>query len=301
MGLLDERVVIVTGGGRGLGRSHCLELAGHGARVVVDDVGGDLHGRADGELSAADQVVAEIAAAGGEAVAENTSVSDWHGMAELVERTLSRWGRIDAVVNNAGIVRDRMITSLTEQDWDAVVAVHLKGTFTLTKHVCDLWRRQAKNGEPVSGRIVNTTSGAGLFGNVGQSPYVAAKSAIAALTMATALEMERYGVTANAISPIALTRMTADTVLSGHRPDPDWDPLDPANASPVVAWLCSEESGWLSGAVLRIEGNSVVRVAPWATDERTRCRSRSGKALQAGEIGLGLRRALGLSPRGLAS
>jgi NAD(P)-dependent dehydrogenase (short-subunit alcohol dehydrogenase family) len=301
MSLLDGRVVVVTGGGRGLGRSHCLELARQGARVVVDDVGGDLHGRQSDEPSATESVVAEIEALGGEAVAEHTSVSDWAGIAELVERTVDRWGRIDAVVNNAGIVRDRMITSLTEQDWDAVIDVHLKGTFILTKHVCDLWRRQAKAGEPRSGRIVNTTSGAGLFGNIGQAPYVAAKSAIAGLTMATALEMQRYQCTANAISPIALTRMTATTVMSGYEPDEDWDPMDPGNASPVVAWLCSEQSGWLTGAVLRIEGNSLVRVRPWATDEPGRYRSRSGKALEAGEVDQALRRAMGLVPVGLGS
>src|SRR5262249_28279340 len=155
----------------------------------------------------AELVAKEIAAAGGEAVAESTSVTDWAGMAELVDRTVERWGGVDAVVNNAGIVRDRVITSLAESDWDALVARHLQGTFVLTKHVCDLWRRRVKGGRPVAGRIVNTTSGAGLFGNIGQAPYVAAKAAIAGLTMSTALEMERYGVTANAISPVALTRM----------------------------------------------------------------------------------------------
>lgn len=301
MGLLDDRVVIVTGGGRGLGRSHCLELARHGARVVVDDVGSDLQGTANEMESPAELVVKEIVAGGGDAVAESTSVTDWDGMADLVERTVARWGRIDAVVNNAGIVRDRMITSLTEQDWDAVIAVHLKGTFVLTKHVCDLWRRQVKSGSPVSGRIVNTTSGAGLFGNVGQAPYVAAKAAIAGLTMSTALEMERYGVTANAVSPIALTRMTATTVMTDYQPDPEWDPLEPANASPVVAWLCSAESGWLTGSVLRVEGSSVVRVSPWSSDEGSRYRSRSGQALEATEVGRGLRRSLGLVPRGLGA
>lgn len=301
MGLLDERVVIVTGGGRGLGRSHCLELARNGARVVVDDVGSDLDGTA-GDLDApAEMVAKEIVAAGGEAVAESVSVSDWDAVAALVDRTVERWGRVDAVVNNAGIVRDRMITSLSEQDWDAVVDVHLKGTFVLTKHVCDLWRRQAKAGERPSGRIVNTTSGAGLFGNVGQSPYVAAKAAIAGFTMATAMEMERYGVTANAVSPIALTRMTASTVMVDRQLDPEWDALDPANASPVVAWLCSEESGWLNGNVLRVEGNSVVRVSPWSVDADSRYQSRSGRALDVTEIGSGLRRRLGLSPHGLGA
>lgn len=300
MGLLDGRVVIVTGGGRGLGRSHCLELARHGARVVVDDAGFALNGEASDDRTPAEEVVDEIIANGGEAFAASASVSDWNAVGQLIDTTVQRWGRLDAVVNNAGIVRDRMITSLSEQDWDAVIDVHLKGTFVMTKHACDHWRTVAKGGGAVSGRIVNTTSGAGLFGNAGQAPYVAAKAGIAALTLTTAMEMERYGVTANAISPIALTRMTATSVMGDYKPAEGWDPMDPENASPVVAWLCSEQSSWLSGAVLRIEGNTIMKVDPWSVDDTTRYRSRSGEALDANEVGIGLRRRLGLIPRGVA-
>jgi NAD(P)-dependent dehydrogenase (short-subunit alcohol dehydrogenase family) len=297
--MLDGRVVIVTGGGRGIGRSHCLELAAQGATVVVNDLGVGVGGEEAGE-SPADAVVAEITGGGGgKAISDTTSVTDWDGVASLVERTVSTHGRLDAVVNNAGIVRDRMITSLGEADWDAVIAVHLKGAFTVTKHACDHWRSLAKSGGAVSGRIINTTSGTGLFGNVGQSSYGAAKAAIASLTVITAMEMDRYGVTANAVSPIAYTRMVATIPgMRDYQPDPEWDRLDPGNSSPVVAWLASEESGWLTGAILRVEGNSVQRVRPWEVDQATTYRSRSGGRLDVEEVGPGLRRAYRIFPQG---
>lgn len=301
MSLLEGRVVIVTGGGRGIGRSHCLELARQGARVVVNDLGVGLHGE-DGEESPAQVVVNEIKELGGPgvtAMADPTNVTDWDGMAGLVARTVETWGRLDAVVNNAGIVRDRMITSLSEQDWDAVIAVHLKGTFTLTKHACDHWRREAKAGREVAGRIVNTTSGTGLFGNIGQSPYGAAKAAIASLTMITGMEMSRYGVTSNAISPLALTRMTSGSVMSGREVADGWDPMDPGNSSPLVTWLCSTESGWLTGAILRVNGGTVARVNPWAIDTDAQYHSSSGERLTVEEIGAGLRRAYRVTPRGI--
>jgi NAD(P)-dependent dehydrogenase (short-subunit alcohol dehydrogenase family) len=283
VGMLDGRVAIVTGGGRGIGRRHCLELAAHGAAVVVNDVGAGVHGE-DGSESPAEQVVAEIEGLGGKSLANRTSVTDWDGVAALVADTVSTFGRLDVVVNNAGIVRDRMITSLAVDDWDAVIAVHLKGTFTVTKHACHYWRSVAKAGGEVSGRIINTTSGAGLMGNVGQAAYGAAKAAIASLTMVTGMEMGRYGVTANAISPIAFTRMVATMPsMSDYRPDADWDRLDPGNSSPVVAWLASAESGWLTGQVLRIDGNTVQRMRPWEVDDRAYT-ARSGKRLDAAEV-----------------
>ena len=263
--MLDGKVAIVTGGGRGLGRAHCLELAAAGATVLVNDIGAGLHGEA-GEDTAADSVVAEITKAGGAAFADATSVTDWSGTERLVRGTVERFGRLDVVVNNAGIVRDRMLFSMTEQDFDAVVAVHLKGTFALSRHACAYWREAGKRGEHVAGRIINTTSGTGLFGNVGQANYGAAKAGIVALTTITALEMGRYGVTANAVSPLAATRMTenvesvAGTVVDG------FDPRDPANMSGLVVYLGSDASAWLTGQVFRVDGNAVQRLRGWAID-----------------------------------
>jgi NAD(P)-dependent dehydrogenase (short-subunit alcohol dehydrogenase family) len=300
MGMLDGRVVIVTGGGRGLGRAHCLELARHGAVVVVNDLGAGLHGEDDAE-SAAEEVVAQIEGAGGRASADGTSVSDFDGVAALVERTVATYGRLDAAVNNAGIVRDRILTAMGEDDFDLVVAVHLKGTFNVSRHACAYWKQRAKAGEGVSGRIVNTTSGAGLFGNVGQSNYGPAKAAIASLTMITAMEMERYGVTANAVSPLARTRMTGGLPAMQEGPGEGWDRYDPANASPVVAWLCSESSGWLSGAVLRVDGDTVQRLRPWDVDETRTYRGTPGEPVDATRLGQGLRVAYGAFPSGLPS
>ena len=298
VGILDGRVAIVTGGGRGIGRSHCLELAAQGATVVVNDVGADVHGDRETE-SPAHQVVAEIEGLGGKALANGASVTDWDAVAAMVADTVSAFGRLDAVVNNAGIVRDRMITSLGEADFDAVMAVHVKGTFTVTKHASDHWRGLAKAGGDVSGRIINTTSGAGLMGNVGQAAYGSAKAAIAGLTMVTAMEMERYGVTANAISPIAYTRMVATMPsMADYQPDPDWDRLDPGNSSPVVAWLASAAGGWLTGQVLRIDGNTVQRMRPWALDDKAYT-SRHGQRLDAGEIGTAMKLLYGVLPAGI--
>ncbi len=297
MGLLDGRVVIVTGGGRGLGRAHCHELARSGATVVVNDLGVGLRGEAeDNAVAPADEVVAEIEAMGGTAVADGTSVSDWNGMAALVARTVEQFGDLHAVVNNAGFLRDRMMTAMSEDDFDSVIEVHLKGSFALTRHACTYWRDRVKVGHKVSGRVVSTTSGAGLFGNIGQTNYGPAKSAIATMMLITAMEMERYGVTANAISPIAATRMLA-TIGRSADDSTGWDRLDPANASPVVAWLCSEQSGWLSGQVLRVDGATLSRVQTWSIAESYT--AKSDEALDINEIGLGLRKMLGAAPRGL--
>lgn len=299
MGLLDGRVVVVTGAGRGLGREHCLELARHGASVVVNDLGVGLHGEPAGaEASPAELVVEEILSAGGSAIADGTSVADFDGVAAMIERTVEVFGRLDAVVNNAGIVRDRMITGMSEADFDQVIAVHLKGSWNVTKHACALWRDRAKAGEAVSGRVVNTTSGAGLFGNIGQSNYGPAKAAIASLTMITGMEMERYGVTVNAVSPLARTRMTEGrgSMSAGSA---GFDPFDPANASPVVAWLCSAESGWLSGAVLRVQGDTVQILRPWSIEPERGFSSGAGTRLQAEQLDRGLRIAVGAFPSGI--
>jgi NAD(P)-dependent dehydrogenase (short-subunit alcohol dehydrogenase family) len=227
MGLLDGRVAIVTGAGRGLGRAHALALAGAGAAVVVNDVGAGLGGEATDE-SPADAVVGEIRAAGGSALAVRSSVSDWNACDSLVQQSIADFGRLDIVVNNAGIPRDRMLTSSTEQDFDATFAVHVKGSYALSHHACRHWREEYKRGGEVTGRIINTTSGSGMFGNIGQSAYGSAKAALIGLTITTALEMRRYAVTANAISPIALTRMTERMMTAAEG---SFDPRDPANAS----------------------------------------------------------------------
>jgi NAD(P)-dependent dehydrogenase (short-subunit alcohol dehydrogenase family) len=296
MGLLDGRVVIVTGAGRGLGREHALELARNGATVVVNDLNVSLRGDADDSgKSPADEVVDEITAMGATAVSNGASVSDWDAMEALVRDTVERFGDLHAVVNNAGFLRDRMLTSMTEADFDAVIDVHLKGTFTVIRHACGYWREQGKAGKPVSGRVVNTTSGAGLWGNVGQANYAPAKAAIAMLTVVTAMEMERYGVTANCLSPIAATRMLASIGMDSE--GKGWDRLDPANASPVVAWLCSEQSGWVTGQILRVDGNKVMRVSGYTIDGTYE--SKDGEAVTADELGVGMRKLFGTFPPGL--
>lgn len=296
MGLLDGRIVIVTGAGRGLGRAHALEMAHHGATVVVNDLNVGLQGQSgDDGPSPADEVVAEIEAMGGTAVTNGASVSDWSAMETLVADTVERFGDLHAVVNNAGFLRDRMMTSMSEDDFDQVIDVHLKGTFTVARHACSYWREQGKAGKPVSGRIVNTTSGAGLWGNVGQANYASAKAGIAMMTVIMAMEMQRYDVTANCISPIAATRMLGSIGMSGG--GEGWDRLDPENASPVVAWLCSEQAGWLTGQVLRVDGHKLIKVGGYTIDEEYE--SKSGQMLTVEELGIGMRKLYGAFPPGL--
>src|SRR5271165_3016833 len=271
MSMLDGKVAIVTGGGRGLGRAHCLALAAHGAAVVVNDPGAGLHGEST-DQTPAEAVAAEITAAGGRAIADHSSVADWAATEKLIALAATEFGGLDVVVNNAGILRDKMLFAMTEDDFDAVIAVHLKGAFAMTRHACAYWREEAKRGTgPKSrgGRIINTTSGTGLFGTVGQANYGAAKAGIVSLTTITALEMARYGVTANAISPIALTRMTdgvAGVAVRNPVPDgalEDFDPQDPANASGLVVYLASDAASWLTGQVFRVHGNRVQRLRGW--------------------------------------
>jgi NAD(P)-dependent dehydrogenase (short-subunit alcohol dehydrogenase family) len=297
MGLLDGKVAIVTGGGRGLGRAHCLALAAQGAKVVVNDIGVGLHGE-NTQDSPADEVVALIKASGGEAIADHGSVSDWSATEQLISDCVGYFGRLDIVVNNAGIVRDKMVFSMTEQDFDAVIAVHLKGTFAMTRHACAHWRESFKRGKPVAGRIINTTSGTGLFGNVGQANYGAAKAGIASLTAITALEMRRYGVTANAVSPLALTRMTEDIdfVRDALGAEDDFDPRDPANVSGLVAYLGSDAACWLSGQVLRIDGNRIQRLSGWSLAGEYV--TRSGRAATPEELIDGMAELYGALPSG---
>jgi NAD(P)-dependent dehydrogenase (short-subunit alcohol dehydrogenase family) len=300
MSLLDGKVAIVTGGGRGLGRAHCLALAAHGAASVVNDPGAGVRGESTGETPA-EAVVAEITGAGGRAVADHSSVTDWRATEKLVALAVGAFGRLDVVVNNAGILRDRMLFSMTEDEFDAVIAVHLKGTFAMTRHACAYWREQAKSGAGRGGRIINTTSGTGLFGTVGQANYGAAKAGIISLTTIAAMEMARYGVTVNAISPIALTRMTAGTGVVVADPAPDgapegFDPHDPANASGLVVHLASDASSWLTGQVFRVHGNRVQRLRGWRAAGEYR--SRSGGAVEPEELIAGLPEVYGTAPAG---
>jgi NAD(P)-dependent dehydrogenase (short-subunit alcohol dehydrogenase family) len=258
-------VVIVTGAGRGLGRAHALALARAGARVVVNDLGVEADGRG-GSAGPAGEVAAEIRAAGGEAIADGADVADWAQTGRLVRAALDAFGRLDAVVNNAGFVRDRMFVSCSEEEWDAVVRVHLKGHFCLSRHACDHWRAEAKAGRRVDARIVNTSSGAGLQGSVGQSAYAAAKAGIAALTLVQAAELARYGITANAIAPSARTRMTETVFADRMRaPEGGFDAMDPANVSPLVVWLASAESRDVTGCTFEIAGGRLSLADGWRT------------------------------------
>jgi NAD(P)-dependent dehydrogenase (short-subunit alcohol dehydrogenase family) len=264
-GICDGRVVIVTGAGRGIGRAHALELARQGARVVVNDIGAELDGTG-GSASPAREVVDEIVAAGGQAVVNGDDVADWQGAQRLVGTALDAFGGLDAVVNNAGFVRDRMFVSGGEDEWDAVVRVHLKGHFCVGRWAAAHWRDRAKAGSPVDARIVNTSSGAGLLGSIGQAAYSAAKGGIATLTLVQAAELARYGVTANALAPSARTRMTetvfADTMAAPDDPDA-FDAAAPENISPLVAWLVSDQSAHVTGRMFEIEGGKVGVADGW--------------------------------------
>jgi len=263
MGICEGRVVIVTGAGRGIGREHALAFARAGAKVVVNDLGVSRDGReADG--TPAERVVAEIQAMGGEAIADGADVADFEQTGQTLQRTLSAFGRVDIVVNNAGFLRDRMFVSTAESEWDAVIRVHLKGHFCLSRHVSAYWRGQVKAGKPVDGRIINTSSGAGLLGSVAQGAYSAAKGGIIALTLVQAAELGRYGITANAIAPAARTRMTAG-LFGGmmDRPAEGFDVMDPANISPLVVWLGSTASTRVSGRVFEIAGGQLSLADGW--------------------------------------
>jgi len=263
MGICDGRVVIVTGAGRGIGREHALAFAREGAKVVVNDLGVSLAGEG-GSLSPAEEVVKEIEALGGEAVTNGSDVADLEQAGELVKTAIDRFGGLDVVVNNAGVVRDRMFVSCSEDEWDAVIRVHMKGHFAVSNQACAYWRNQSKAGQPVDARIINTSSGAGLQGSVGQSAYSAAKAGIAALTLVQAAELGRYGITANALAPSARTRMTEEVFAEMMaRPDQGFDAMDPANISPLVVWLGSAESRDVSGCVFELAGGKISIADGW--------------------------------------
>lgn len=258
--LCEGRVAIVTGAGRGIGREYALMLAQHGARVIVNDLGTGRDGHGV-DRSAAQGVVDDIRAAGGEAKANHEDISDWEGARRLIDDAVSTYGQLDVLVNNAGILRDRMLVNMEESDWDAVIKVHLKGTFAPAHHAAVHWRTlQKQTGAPVNARIINTSSSSGLFGNIGQANYGAAKAGIAALTVIAARELGRYGVTVNAISPHAQTRMTEG--LRERTPE-EIASRDPRWIAPVVVWLASLESGDVTGRVFEAGGGVLAALEGW--------------------------------------
>ena len=272
--LLAGKVAIVTGSGRGIGREEALLMAKHGAKVVVNDLGAHFDGTGQATGTPAQEVVAEIKKIGGEAIANGDSVADFKAAKRIVQCALDTFGKLNIVVNNAGILRDRMIFNMGEEDWDAVVAVHLKGSFNMSRHACEYWREEHKKGNVLNGRIINTSSDAGLLGNVGQSNYGACKAALAVMAVIIGQEMKKYGVTANAIAPVARTRLTVDATpstaaLMGQEPKPgEFDMFSPANIAPVVAWLASDEAAEVNGQVFRVGGRSVWPMKGWHSAAR---------------------------------
>ena len=268
MGLLDGKVALVTGSGRGIGRGEAMLLAKEGAKVVVNDLGGHWDGTGSHQ-GPADDVVKEIKDAGGEAVANYGSVSDFDAAKGMVQQAIDEFGDLNILVNNAGILRDRMSFNMTEEEFDIVINVHLKGTFNTTRHVAEYWRAQSKAGKKVYGRIINTTSDSGLLGNAGQGNYGAAKAGIASLTIITSKELKRYGVTVNAVCPAARTRMTIEgTKLGGAMADAKpkegvFDPMDPENIAPVVAYLASDAAKRINGEIIHVMGANINRMIPW--------------------------------------
>lgn len=262
--ICEGRVVVVTGAGNGLGRAYALGLAAEGAKVVVNDLGVGRHGEDGTTKGAAEKVVDEIRAAGGEAVANTDDVTDWEAGKRIVQCALDSFGDLHAVVNNAGFVRDRMFVSCTPDEWDAVLRVHLRGHFCTSRHAVDYWRNQQKAGRPVDARIINTTSGAGLQGSIGQSAYSAAKGGIATLTLVQAAELARYGITANALAPSARTRMTESVFAEEmSRVEDGLDVYAPENTAPLIAWLCSAESSDVTGQVFELKGGRVFLSQGW--------------------------------------
>ena len=267
MGMLDGKIAIVTGSGHGIGRGHAMELAKHGAKVVVNDLGGSVTGEGAGR--AADETVALIEARGGVAVPNYGNVTDHEACGDMVKQAIDTFGGLDIVVNNAGIVRDAAIWNMPVADFDAVMNVHVRGTWSMSHFAAVYFRAQAKAGEKVAGRIINTTSGAGLGGNFGQTNYATAKAAIAGLTLTLAQELAASGVTVNCIGPAGLTRITATMPGAGEAFEPDaiadddFHPMDPGNSSPLVAWLASDQAGYVNGQIIRALYDQIIWMQGW--------------------------------------
>ncbi|MCG8589190.1 MAG: SDR family oxidoreductase [Proteobacteria bacterium] len=263
--ICDGRVVIVTGAGRGIGRGHALEFARQGADVVVNDLGGEVDGKGS-SLAPAQEVAEEVRALGQRAVVNGDDVSDADGAKRLIDTALAEFGRLDVLVNNAGILRDRMLANMSFEEWDDVIRVHLRGTFAPSHYAAAHWREQSKAGRPVDARIINTTSASGIYGNVGQSNYGAAKAGIAAFTIITAMELARYGVTVNAIAPGAASRMTIPLRQARGVPAPEPGAFDagaPENVAPLVVWLGSAESAGVTGRVFNVAGGRISVAEGW--------------------------------------
>ncbi len=301
MGMLDGKVAIVTGAGHGVGRGHAMELAKHGATVVVNDLGGSVEG--EGASPAADDTVALVEARGGTAVANYGDVSDHDQCGALVQQALDTFGRLDIVVNNAGIVRDAAIWNMPVENFDLVLAVHLRGTWSMCHHAARHFRAMSKAGEPVAGRIINTTSGAGLTGNFGQTSYATAKAAIVGLTLTLAQELASSGVTVNCVGPSGLTRITAtmpgmpDSFEPDEIGDDEFHPMDPANASPLVAWLSSDDAGYVNGQVIRALDDRIIWMQGWRerktiSNDQTKWDATKLGARMGGEV-------FGVQPQGL--
>ena len=281
--LLDGRVAIVTGAGRGIGRAHALELARHGAKVVVNDYGVALDGTAADNPALA--VVEEIKALGSDAVVNDADVADFAAAEAMVRQAIDAFGGLDILVNNAGFVRDRMLVNTSEEEWDAVIRVHLKGHFAPLRHASAYWRAEAKAERPRAARVINTSSGAGLQGSVGQATYSSAKAGIAGLTLVAAQEMGRYGVTVNAIAPVARTRMTEGAFDTSGMALPE-------DNSPIVAWLASEEAGDVTGRVIEVDGSVITVESGW----RHAASRDAGARWEATKVGPALRELLAEAP-----
>ena len=270
MGLLEGKVALVTGAGRGIGRGHALLLAEEGAKVVVNDFGGKWDGTGE-EKTPADEVVNEIKAAGGEAIANYGNVASFTDSKAMVDQAIDTFGQLNILVNNAGILRDKMIFNMTEDEFDSVISVHLKGTFNCSKHACAYWREQHKAGNKLNGRIINTTSDAGMMGNAGQANYGSAKSGIATLTIIMSREMSKYGVTVNAVCPAARTRLTVDATpkfaaaLGKKPPESKFDEMAPENIAPMVAYLASDAAKRINGQVFGVYGARIDVKQTWSS------------------------------------